>query len=260
MKVSNIALITDFGHRDEYTGTMKGVIKSINPSADIIDISHEILAQNIIQGAYILSASHMYFPEGTIFVCIVDPGVGTERKAIISKHKNRYYIAPDNGLLSLSVDYEKSFFYIINNPDYMLPTPCHTFHGRDIFAPVSAYLSIGILPEEIGTKTEPSSIIKLDIPAAISETGDVFGIVLNNDKFGNVITSLKKEALSGNLIKSILINDMEIPFRNTFSIVEPGKWLSYIGSSGYVEIAVNRGEAAKEMELNPGDNIEFKLI
>lgn len=185
-----ITLLTDFGNQDAYVGIMKGVIAGINPSANIIDICHTIPPHDILNGAYLLSASYQYFPKGTIHVAVVDPGVGSQRDIICVAIRDYLFLVPNNGILSFIVPEEKPKNIIrVTNTEFFLPSPSNTFHGRDIFAPVAAHLSLGIKPQQLGSKI--NQMEHLDIPQPEhKKTGQLEGRVIYIDRFGNLITNI----------------------------------------------------------------------
>ncbi len=191
-----ITLLTDFGYQDAYVGIMKGVIAGINPLANIIDICHNVPPQDIFNGAYLLYTAYKYFPKDTIHVAIVDPGVGSKRDIVCIKTKDSFFLVPNNGILSFIVQEEKpnGIFRVTNNK-YFLPTTSNTFHGRDIFAPVAAHLSLGIKPQLLGIKINQLTL--LDIPKPTSKkTGLLEGQIIYIDRFGNLITNIKREHIA----------------------------------------------------------------
>ena len=191
-----ITLLSDFGNQDAYVGIMKGVIAGINPLANIIDISHSIPPQDIFNGAYLLYTSYKYFPKGTIHVAVVDPGVGSQRDIVCVETQDHLFLAPNNGLLSFVVQEEKpkGIFRVTNNR-YFLPSPSNTFHGRDVFAPVAAHLSLGIKPHQLGVKI--SKLEQLDIPKPhYKKTGQLEGQIIYIDRFGNLITNITREHIT----------------------------------------------------------------
>ncbi|HLG30718.1 MAG TPA: SAM-dependent chlorinase/fluorinase, partial [Candidatus Brocadiales bacterium] len=190
-----ITLLTDFGTKDSYVGIMKGIISGINPDANIIDLCHEIGRQDIFEGAYVLYSSYKFFPAGTIHVAVVDPGVGTKRKIICAKIRDYLFLAPDNGILSLVLTDEKPRLIIeVTNKKHFLPEISNTFHGRDIFAPVAAYLSRGINPLKLGKRLTKIKRIELPHPDA-SKQGVLKGKVIYIDVFGNLITNIRRDVL-----------------------------------------------------------------
>ncbi len=249
-----IALLTDFGLKDGFVGTVKGVIKSINPKADIIDISHEISSFDILEASIILNASYKYFPKKTIFVCVVDPGVGTERKPILVETEKYYFIAPDNGLLTLPLKNEKIKKIIhLTNEKYFLSRDTETFHGRDIFAPVAAYLSKGIPVEEFGQ--EIKNINQIDFPWPQKRDNQIIGQIIKFDKFGNAITNLEYIPES---FKEIRLKDYKITkICQNFQEGEKNKPNLIKGSFGFYEIFLPEGNAKEILKLNKGDTIEI---
>lgn len=187
-----ITLLTDFGSQDAYAGIMKGVIAGINPRANIIDICHNIPPQDIFNGAYLLSTSYKYFPKGTVHVAVVDPGVGSQRDIVCVEIREHLFLVPDNGLLSFVVQEERPKSIVrVTNDRYFLPSFSNTFHGRDVFAPVAAYLSLGIKPRQLGSKI--NQLKQLDIPRPeVKETGQLEGQIIYIDRFGNLITNITR--------------------------------------------------------------------
>ena len=244
MEANPIALLTDFGLRDPYAGVMKGVIKSINPEAPIIDITHDIEPQNVAQASFVLKRTYHYFPSGTIFVCVVDPGVGTNRKAIAVKTRNYYFVAPDNGLLADTLS-EKEVKEIneINNPRYLLESVSNTFHGRDIFAPAGAHISHGIPLKELGDRLFHYQ--GLDFPRVFIGRYLVRGNVIYRDHFGNLITNINTELLKDKDIYAVRFLHYELrKINKSYQESHRGELLAIIGSFDTLEIAVNQGSAA----------------
>ena len=285
MKNKIITLLTDFGTIDPYVSIMKGVILSINPNVNIIDISHNVPKFDIVKGAFILFNSGRYFPEGTIHVIVIDPGVGSERLPILIKTKRYYLIGPDNGVLSL-LAYKDGIekIYTLNNPKYFLDRVSMTFHGRDIFAPVAAHLSMGVNLSEFGNEIQ--SIKKIDEiyfsnPIIKSECEIIFNII-DIDGFGNIITNISAETIL-KLIKKLKENikkdekfiyikvykgvdfdeskslSISFPFKRTYDDVKKGEFLALIGSHGNLEFSQNQDNAAKHLKILPGDKLCLKL-
>ncbi|GAB6065846.1 S-adenosyl-l-methionine hydroxide adenosyltransferase family protein [Aquifex pyrophilus] len=246
-----IALLTDFGTKDGFVGAVKGVILSINPSVQIVDITHEVNSFDILEGALILKAHYSYFPEGSIFVCVVDPGVGSERRGIVVKTKKYIFVGPDNGIFDLVLREEKEFeTYLIENERFTLPRRNNTFHGRDVFAPVSAYLSRGVRPELIGRKIEYT--FRLDIPGVKEEEDYVEGVILYFDKFGNGITNVpcgkyREGEFRGDRFKVV----------NFFLEGERDKLNGVCGSFGLMELFVPLGSARERFGLKKGEKVRF---
>ena len=251
----NIALLTDFGLNDGFVGAVKGVIKTINPDVDIIDISHGITPFDILEGAIILKAVYSYFPEGTIFMCVVDPGVGTERKPIVVKTEKYLFVAPDNGLLTLALKNQKVEKIIhITNEKYMLKRETETFHGRDIFAPISAYLSKGEDLENFGV--ELKSYKRIEFPDVYIENGYMVGQIIKFDRFGNGITNL--EVIPD--FEEILFGDFSIrKICRNFSEGDKDKPNIIKGSFGFYEIFLPERSAKEVLGLKIGEKIRIKL-
>ena len=247
-----IALLTDFGTKDGFVGAVKGVIKSINLHADIIDISHDVDSFDILEASIILNAVYKYFPKGTIFVSVVDPGVGTKRKAIIVETENYYFVAPDNGLLTLPLKKEKIIKIVsIENPNYTLKRDTETFHGRDIFAPVSAYLSLGIPIVNFGK--ELKDYTKISFPEVKKEKNAFIGEIIKFDKFGNAITNI--EELPKN-IKKIYVRDIPVEkICKNFQEGVKGKLNLIKGSFGFYEVFTPENSAKDLFNLQKGDKV-----
>ncbi len=268
-----ITFLSDFGLKDPYVGICKGVIASINPEVLVTDITHLISPQNILQAAIYLEASVRYFPQNTIFLSVVDPGVGTERACLVIKDGSRTFVGPDNGLLSLATDSSRKLrTYVIEKgllnellAERGITTGASsTFHGRDIFSPAAALLSLGIEPERfcsIFTRRP----LRLNIPEPDISPKRAEGIILYFDHFGNAATNIKSSRLS---LLSCLREDLvvefcsregtrlSIPLKKTFSMVETEAPVAYINSFGFVEIAVNMADAKKELGLFEGQKVK----
>ena len=236
-----ITLTTDFGAGDHYVGVMKGVIAGINPSAVVIDITHGIEAYNIAEAAFKLHASYSYFPEGAIHVAVIDPGVGSARRAIAAEAGGYRFVGPDNGVFSMIFDKSGADQVVeIRNPEFMLSTVSATFHGRDIFAPAAALLSKGIALEELGDVL--TSYESLDIQEA-HDGGDVMtGKAIYADRFGNLITNIPGAVVADSCIiraGDVTINSLSVSYTDG----KEGELIALVGSSGFLEISVNKGSA-----------------
>jgi len=255
MKNSLIVLLTDFGLTDSYVGQMKGVIAGINPNAKVIDLTNDIQPQNIKTGAFVLMTSYRYFPKGTIFVCVVDPDVGSDRKAICVQTQDYYFVAPDNGLLSYALNEQEIVnIFELNNEEFHLTNKSKTYHGRDVFAPVAAHLSLGIDIEKLGTSLENSELVSLKPLKLKRKKNCIKGEVIYSDRFGNLISSVHKNDLPDDYSK-IKIRSGKYKIKGIskkYSDVKKGKLLAYIGSSGYLEIGVREGNADKQLTMNNG--------
>lgn len=240
--------MTDFGLRDHYVASMKGVILGIAPQAAIVDVTHEIRRHDITQGAFILRETAPWFPAGAIHVAVVDPGVGTQRRIIAARCGKQVVIAPDNGLVSLlrqSVEEVR----VVENPRLMLPRVSGTFHGRDVMAPVAAALCNGAKLADVGPPTDHLEILQLARPR-IDADHSIHGEVLHVDSFGNLITNIHR----GDLVTAmrhlpdahVHIGDTDLGrLRHTYAEAAAGEPLAIIGSGELLEIAVNRGSAAE---------------
>ena len=250
-----IALLSDLGTRDYFVGAMKGTILSVDSKANIIDITHEVPKGDIQTAAFVLSQAAETFPSGSIFVVVVDPGVGTKRKCILLRTKNGLkFIGPDNGVFTLVAEkFGVSEIYEITNPALMRTTISPTFHGRDIMAPVAAHLSAGVKPVEVGPLLK--TFKRLKIPYARLTKGKIQGVILNVDHFGNVITNIESSLISGfaefgkKLNMKIEGRSLSLKFVRTFGDVETGALLCYVGSAGFLELARNRGNLAAELKV-----------
>lgn len=267
--MSVITILSDFGVDDEYVGVMKGVILSICPSAAIVDISHQIDPQDIAQAAYLIPAAYRFFPEGTVHLIVVDPGVGGQRDILATHHAGHVFIAPDNGILTLLMNREKSDTIVrIHNADYFLKPLSATFHGRDIFAPVGAHIVNGIGLEELGTKTDIEDIVHLEgLNCRLSESGELVGKIISIDRFGNLITNIDSNSLT-TLRQNGVENRLQVQFgthvisylSDTYASVAPSSPLALIGSRDYLEIAVNCGSAQQYFKARKGDTVRVKLL
>ena len=249
-----ITLTTDFGLGGPYVASMKGVILGILPGAAIVDISHAIQPQNIHQAAYILSAAIPYFPAGTVHVVVVDPGVGSERRPIAVFTDQACFVGPDNGVFSrIYQDENVREIRHLSNPDYHLPAVSHTFHGRDIFAPVAAYIAAGVPPSALGpTITDP---ITIDFPAPEQRLdGSIRGQIVHADEFGNLISNIPRQWLGDQPNWIFEIADTTIVGLNTtYSDVQPEELIALGSSAGMVEIAKRNGSAARHLAVETGE-------
>ena len=249
-----ITLSTDFGPGSHYAGAMKGVILGINPEALIIDITHSIPEFDVLSGAITLGNFYSYFPEGAIHIAVVDPGVGSGRKPLALRAGGYFFIGPDNGLFSLIYKRsEETSIREITNPEYMLRGVSSTFHGRDVFAPAAAHLSLGVNIKELGD--EVSSLLTLEQHEPEVASGRVTGEVIHRDSFGNLLTNIPAELVKPGSQVYIGRLSLGTP-RESYQSVKKGELLSIICSSGYLEISVNRGSAYETV----GDKIVVTVI
>lgn len=257
-----ITLLTDFGTEDGYVAAMKGVILSINPDATIIDISHQIPPQDITAGAFVLSQSAPFFPRGTVHIAVVDPGVGGKRKPILIETDKYFFVGPDNGIFSVTLQREKVKRKIyLTNKDYFLGHISSTFHGRDIFSPVAAYLSLGIDPAVLGKKIK--KIKDLGFKKPYVKGRKITGEIIHIDRFGNLITNideglLKRVFKTGRFKVEVCDNIIE-KFVPAYSYAKKDEIISLIGSSGLLEIAKRDADAGQELGAEKGDRVEIRL-
>ncbi len=257
-----ITLTTDFGTSDHLVGAMKGVILNINPAARIVDINHHVTPFDVLDGALSIANSYRYFPPRTIHVVIVDPGVGTQRRPLLVSGEKQYFIAPDNGILSIIFEREACAVRHITAEHYFLSPISPTFHGRDIFAPVAASLSKTWQTEPFGE--EITDHVRFTMPKAKTAGNLVNGIVLRADAFGNLMTNLTAEDVPPAAIESgaikLSVGGKEVrKLAQTFASGTPGEPIAVIGSVGFLEIAVNRGSAARALGANRGAEVTLDL-
>ncbi len=268
-----ITLTTDFGLADGYVAAMKGVVLGINPEAKLVDICHSIKPQNVSQAAFILSTVYEFFPRHTIHVVVVDPGVGTERRAIILRTPAADFLAPDNGVLSYVIQQHsaKSIAIsrqslelgpglqavVITKSQFWRSSVSSTFHGRDIFAPVAAHLSLGLPPADFGEAITSLTVLPLLRPYQTPD-GVLMGHILHIDNFGNLITSIKSSDLPQKVQKiTVEVGNQVISgLSRTYSTGEG--LLALIGSSGYLEISLKEGDASRYLNAEVGDEVKIK--
>jgi len=255
-----ITLITDFGTRDWFAGTMKGVILGIAPNVDIVDITHDIPPGDIKAGAFALFAAYRYFPENTIHISVVDPGVGSNRKPIAVKTRSYWFIAPDNGVLSYAlINEEIEEIRLIENEKLMLKSTGTTFHGRDIFAPVAAYIAQRIDSSTIGKKL--NQIITINFPQPCYYENEISGEILYIDRFGNAITNIKFKNETDYYNFQVFIDEKPRAIvRRFYSEAAKGEAVAVPGSSGFIEIAVRDGNAAEVLNLKPGKKVLIQKV
>lgn len=250
-----ITLTTDFGLADGYVGTMRGVILRIAPEVTLVDLSHQVPAQDIRAGAFVLYQAVPYFPPETIHVVVVDPGVGSQRRALAVRTAQGIFVAPDNGVLSyVLASGEVHEAVSLTNPACQLPQVSTTFHGRDIFSPAAAHLANGVPLEELGPRA--INLVHLPLPRpASTPQGHLIAHLMHVDRFGNLILDATAEDVEeGDIFE---LGEHKIKgLSHTFADVAPGELLAYVGSSrDHVEIAVREGDAAREMGLSVGDEV-----
>ena len=271
--MSNPLLVftTDFGLTDSYAGVMKGVALGINPALRFVDLTHQVAPQNVAQGAFVLGVSFRHFPAEAIHVAVVDPGVGTDRRPVLLRTPHGSFVAPDNGLLSrviarflsdppdnagkVTLPAELQAFHL-TNPDYWLHPVSNTFHGRDIFTPVAAHLSLGVAPEALGEPTP--ELTWLPLPRVRVTPERLRGEIIYSDVYGNLISNVPLTLLEGKNLREIRIRGRAIPrLSQTFlaggDTPEAPELIALVGSHGYLEVAVPNGSAARALSAGPGE-------
>jgi S-adenosylmethionine hydrolase len=272
-----IVLLTDFGSRDWFVGTLKGVIASLAPSARVIDLCHDIPPGDVRAGAFSLAAAYRHFPPGSVFAAVIDPGVGGPRRSLAAAAEGRFFVGPDNGVLAYALGGgfrgasaepagearagrpgPKPRVRVLENPGYRLPEVSATFHGRDIFAPAAAHLALGKPLASFGRKAE--GFTGLPFPAPRPVPGGVAGEIVHLDRFGNAITSLAPRDLEG--IKpeggktfSLRARGRVFPLAAFYAAAGAGKPVAVAGSTGFLELAVNGGNAGEKFGLRRGDSV-----
>jgi len=267
-QVPVITLLTDFGLQDEYVGVMKGVILSINSGVQVVDITHGLTKHDVLQAALVVKSTFRYFPINAIHVIVVDPGVGGKRKVICCKKDGHFFLAPDNGALSLVIqDGDVDELRAISNEAYFLKPLSNTFHGRDIFAPVAAHLSKGLDMARLGPKMTLSDMVTLDLPAPfLSARHELVGTILSVDAFGNLVTNIDQETFmrfgrrQGLEDVVITLGRSKIQGVSTsYDSVKTGSPVAVFGSRKLLEIAVNQMDARTCLKARVGQTIRIKL-
>jgi S-adenosyl-L-methionine hydrolase (adenosine-forming) len=264
-----VAIITDFGYRDHYVGALKGVIASIAPGAAVIDIAHGIPAQSVVAGAIALRESWRYFPARTVFLAVVDPGVGTARAPIaIETRAGARFVGPDNGLLWLAA-HEAGIKRIVKltSPRHRLMSVSATFHGRDIFAPAAAYLSRGTAISALGPALRPSAIVRLELPGPVESARELRGEVIYVDGFGNLVSNIDRATAKrfgarfrDNSLSVRIDGGAAMQVLDAYGDAPKGAPLAIFGSFGLLEVALRDGNAAAHFAAGPGSSISLVAI
>lgn len=260
-----ITFLTDFGLQDDFVGTCHGVMKRIAPDVQVIDITHGIPPQAVLQGALVLANTIGYMPVG-VHLAVVDPGVGGPRRALALRDgEGRLYVGPDNGLLLPAAGRAGiAAAYELANPAYALESISRTFHGRDLFAPAAAHLSLGVPLEELGPPLDPEALVTLDLPPPEVRDGEALATVLYVDSFGNIVLNLTREDVEGVGIVSGTRVELELAGENyyavtarTFADARPGDVILYQDSYANMSVAISRGSAARMLHASPGQKIRI---
>lgn len=255
-----ITLLSDFGLSDVYVGVMKGVIAQINPTLNVVDLTHQIPPQNIAAASFNLINAYPYFPVGTVHIAVVDPGVGSYRRAIALQLNTGFLVGPDNGLFSGVINQNPVVKAVeLTNSKYWQTTrPSTTFHGRDIFASVGAHLATDVPLEQLGTAINPATLVTLAIKKTTPTATGIAGYIQYIDHFGNLVTNISAADLGGKTWR-VLVGDRLIPASLTYSDGQPGEIVVLIGSHGWLEIAINGGSAQSQLQLDWGARVEIRL-
>lgn len=253
-----ITLLTDFGTSDHYVAVMKGVILSIAPRARLIDITHQVDSTNVMAGAYLLASSVSWFPDGTIHLAVVDPGVGSDRKIIAGRWGKQVIVTPDNGLVSLvHLATRADAIHEVTNHQYFLAGVSDTFHGRDIMAPVVAHLANGVPLANLGPAIDQPGVVNAPQPEV--RAGELIGQVIHIDHFGNLVSNITAVQLREFQPTSIHIKERVLgPLVATYADVLAGQPLAVIGSSNMLEISISQGSARDDFEVQVGENVVLR--
>lgn len=262
MSGSLVTLTTDFGTSDYYVAAMKAVMLSLHPDLKLVDLSHDVKPQDLMAGAWLLKHSAYLFPEETVHLVVIDPGVGTDRRPIAIKHRGQIFVGPDNGLFSLVTDNEAFEGVELRNQQYWrTPNPSSTFHGRDIFAPVAAHIAAGVPLSEFGPAISGLDVFHWAMPS--SDKNGIQGWVVHIDRFGNLITNIPADMVrqlgpSGDLriyVGTQIIRGLV----DTYGSVPAGEAIALYGSTGNLEVAVNKGNAAEMLSVYQGAPVSIIL-
>jgi len=261
-RIKIVTLTTDFGTADPYVGAMKGVILSMCPAARIMDISHDVRPQDVLCGAFVLAEAAPYFPDGTLHVVVVDPGVGTNRGILAARFGKQAFLFPDNGVITLIAQrMPLAGIFSVRNTRYLPPVePSRTFHGRDIFAPVAAHLLNGLDIAELGP--QPDAYKLMDIPPIEQRENEIIGQVIYVDRFGNLVSNIPESIVRGRYTAldrmRVLCGGRDVgPLQGTYAFVDPGRPVALFNSMGYVEVAVNRSSARLVLAQDVGAEVKI---
>ena len=254
-----ITLLTDFGTQDVYVGVMKGVIATLCPAIQVIDLTHDISPQDLLAARFNLLNAVPYFPADTVHVVVVDPGVGTTRKGIAVATDAGTLVGPDNGVMSgvWQQTAIQQAVELTNSAYWRTPDPSTTFHGRDIFAPVAAHLARGLPLTQLGKPIDADSLIRLDFPPLVRADQSIQGVIQYIDRFGNGITTIPADEV-GESRRRVSVGQTSLPWHQAYGDVTVGQALALVGSHGWVEIAVNQGSVQKQLGVQVGDSVTLQ--
>jgi len=255
-----LALLTDFGAIDPYVGIMKGVVQRACPGAPMVDVTHGISPQDVRQAAFVLASAVPYFPRDTIFLAVVDPGVGTRRRAVVVETEGPTFVAPDNGILTWALELAPPrAAWRFDRPQYFLDAVSQTFHGRDVFAPVCGHLLCGVAPSDMGTPVPLDSLARFERYGARVEADYAEARISYVDRFGNLVTNLHRRALGEVEVHCVRLGDVDAPFASSYRDVPDGEMLCIWGSFDRLEVARSMGNAASALGLGVGDYVHVLL-
>jgi S-adenosylmethionine hydrolase len=246
-----VLLLTDFGTTDPFVGLMKCVLETRCPRVSIIDLTHGVRPRSVIEGVFWLSRSTAWFPPNAVCIAVVDPGVGSERAALVVESEGRVYVGPDNGLLAGIADCEGAQAFVVDRAAISLAEPSATFHGRDVFAPIAAEIAAGRLaPSAVGPSAR--AIVPNPIPPVSVEPGACAGEIVVVDRFGNLLSNVEGAIARSLAARGVEIGGFEVPFRRTYADVPPGELVALENSFGVVEVARRDGSAAESLRVDSG--------
>lgn len=256
-----ITLMTDYGTRDQYVGVLKGVLLSMAPNVQIVDITHDIEPYNVVHGAFLLRQIWPWYPKGTIHLAIIDPGVGSERRIILGQYSGRFVVAPDNGLVTmLHHDISVEAMYAVEERRFFLSEVSPTFHGRDMMAPVAAHLANGVAASSFGQVADRLEMLPV-APRAERVGKALRGTVIYVDRFGTLVTNIREEQLAAlgphRSAFEVIVNETRLgPIRSAFFEVPPGDPVAFLGSCATLEVAVNQGQAVERFGKTAAVRVE----
>jgi S-adenosylmethionine hydrolase len=260
-----ITLLTDFGWGDGYIGAMKGVMLKINPDCRIIDLAHEIPPHDVMAAALVLNQTYSYYPQGTIHVVVVDPGVGGSRRPLVLETDDYCFVGPDNGCFTFFLKRQKEIkTYELTEKQFHLPRVSHTFHGRDIFAPVAAHLSTGVPPVTMGPPIKTADLSSLAIPDPIAEGEILHGEVIGFDSFGNLVTNISQEILGvfapDEVVEIEIAGEQIKGLKSSYEKGKRGEIIALWGSAGLLEISLKEQSLHREQGWGRGEHVRIRRV